>query len=497
MFCAISGKPPKYPVLSPSSKCIFEKELIEQYIKDTGSDPISNAPLNTEQLIVIAQTPQQFALANTVNSSTLNSNYSIPNLLSTLQNEWDAIMLENFRLRKQLDAFTKQLSTALYERDAAKIVAANALKEREEVVQELNQLSLQLGIEEEPVPAGLPDSMLKRMSEESKVYVEMTRKIKDRFTIPEGRQLELKDTYDASDSPLVKSIAQLQDGIAKKVIFAIENTQKICICQGDQITQVEIDIEGKLDFLTVDPSEQYILFSTSNGQLGTFDIGQSKTRVVDAATNDIIFMHAHEHILKDYFLWTDKTGKVGYSSLDCSQTFLVAEGGQEEFLRAALHKDGLLLALEQADCIKVYNLTSFQDPPTVWNVGKEIEGEGPTSGVNFSSNGYWMIASTSNNVMAFDLRKSVGTLASMPLTIQTQSWDMDLSGKNLAVWQENKLQFYTFVKSAKRWELRDGEAATRLQEELADENVRSVNLSYNHSHVSLVVQTQDRILIYS
>ncbi|AQZ14388.1 PRP19 (YLL036C) [Zygosaccharomyces parabailii] len=499
MFCAISGKPPKSPVLSPSSKCIFEKELIEQYIKETGSDPINNAPLSADQLIVISQTPQQFALANAVNSSTLNSNYSIPNLLSTLQNEWDAIMLENFRLRKQLDSFTKQLSTALYERDAAKIVAANALKEREEVVQELNQLTLQIGAEEEGSLSGLPEYIIQRLQEESKEYVDATRKVKDTFQIPEAHKLKMKDIFDASHSPIPQKVTQLQGEIMKELVFTVENSQKVCICLGGSITQVELDVDGELDFATATPNQEYILFSTSNGQVGTFHVQHRQTSYVDCSTESIIFMRAHEHILKDYFLWTDKRGKIGYSSLDCSKTFLVAEGDEEEYLKADLHKDGLLLALGGADNIKVYNLSQFQEPPTVWQAGKDIKGDIPITGINFGSNGYWMIVSTTNNVMAFDLRKSVGTLALEPLMIDTQlqAWDMDLSGKNLAVCEANTLQFYGFIKSSKSWVLKEKEALASLKEELGEDTVKTVNISYDNSSVSLLIQTQDKILVYS
>lgn len=499
MFCAISGKPPKSPVLSPSSKCIFEKELIEQYIKETGRDPINNAPLSADQLIVISQTPQQFALANAVNSSTLNSNYSIPNLLSTLQNEWDAIMLENFRLRKQLDSFTKQLSTALYERDAAKIVAANALKEREEVVQELNQLTLQIGAEEEGSLSGLPEYIIQRLQEESKEYVDVTRKVKETFQIPEVHKLKMKDIFDAPHSPITQKVTQLQGEIMKELVFTIENCQKVCICLGSSITQVELDIDSQLDFVTTTPNQEYILFSTSNGQMGTYHVQQRQTSFVDCSTEGIIFMRAHEHILKDYFLWTDKRGKIGCSLLDCSKTFLVAEGDQEEYLTVDLHKDGLLLALGGADSVKVYNLGKLEEPPTVWQAGKDIKGDVPITGINFSSNGYWMIVSTTNSVMAFDLRKSVGTLAVEPLMIDTQlqAWDIDLSGKNLAVCDANTLQFYGFVKSSKSWVLKEKEALASLKGELGEDAVKSVNISYDNSSVSLLIQTQDKFLVYS
>ncbi len=123
MFCAISGKPPLHPVVSIKSKALFEKSLLVQYVTEHGEDPISKDPMTVSDIIEI-DTKLANTYTNPLNSSTLNTNYSIPNLLSTLQNEWDAIMQENFLLRKKLDVLSKNLSQALYERDAAKIIAA-------------------------------------------------------------------------------------------------------------------------------------------------------------------------------------------------------------------------------------------------------------------------------------------------------------------------------------------------------------------------------------
>ena len=57
---------------------------------------------------------------------------SIPSLLISLQNEWDALMLETFTLKKQFHQTRKELSNSLYENDAAKRVIARLIKERDE-----------------------------------------------------------------------------------------------------------------------------------------------------------------------------------------------------------------------------------------------------------------------------------------------------------------------------------------------------------------------------
>jgi pre-mRNA-processing factor 19 len=125
MICSISGKECKEPVVSKEGR-VYEKELILQYSKD----PISGNEIQKEDLIPI----QTYHVS-------MNTT-SIPILLSTLQNEYDAMAVEQFDLRKQVQELQKQLTTSLYETDAAKRVIARLLKERDEARTKLSDFQL-------------------------------------------------------------------------------------------------------------------------------------------------------------------------------------------------------------------------------------------------------------------------------------------------------------------------------------------------------------------
>lgn len=53
MFCAISGEPPKVPLVSKKSGLVYEQRLIHKYINDNGKDPVTGDTLELDDLIEI------------------------------------------------------------------------------------------------------------------------------------------------------------------------------------------------------------------------------------------------------------------------------------------------------------------------------------------------------------------------------------------------------------------------------------------------------------
>jgi pre-mRNA-processing factor 19 len=52
-FCALSGEPPQDPVISQKSGNIYERRLIEKYITENGTDPVSGEKLEEGDLITV------------------------------------------------------------------------------------------------------------------------------------------------------------------------------------------------------------------------------------------------------------------------------------------------------------------------------------------------------------------------------------------------------------------------------------------------------------
>jgi pre-mRNA-processing factor 19 len=113
---------------------VYEKRLIEAYISENGVEPTTGEPLTVEDLIELKS--QRIVRPR---PPTLTS---IPSLLSVFQEEWDALALETFTLKKSLAETRQELSTALYQHDAAVRVIARLTKERDEARDALSKVNV-------------------------------------------------------------------------------------------------------------------------------------------------------------------------------------------------------------------------------------------------------------------------------------------------------------------------------------------------------------------
>jgi len=111
--------------------------LIEAHIAEHHTDPVTGEDLSIEDLIEL-KSPRIVK----PRPPTLTS---IPSLLAAFQTEWDSVVLETFTLKKQLAQTRQELSTALYQNDAATRVIARITRERDEAREALSNITISGG----------------------------------------------------------------------------------------------------------------------------------------------------------------------------------------------------------------------------------------------------------------------------------------------------------------------------------------------------------------
>ena len=116
---------------------IFEKRLIEAHIAEHGTDPVTGEDLNTDDLIELKSAH--------ITKPRPPTHTSIPSLLSTFQNEWDALALETYTLRENLEKTRRELSSALFQHDAAIRTIERLTRERDEARDALSKVTITSG----------------------------------------------------------------------------------------------------------------------------------------------------------------------------------------------------------------------------------------------------------------------------------------------------------------------------------------------------------------
>lgn len=52
-YCAISGEPPQDPVISSKSGHVYERRLVQKYITENGTDPVTGEKLEESDLVSV------------------------------------------------------------------------------------------------------------------------------------------------------------------------------------------------------------------------------------------------------------------------------------------------------------------------------------------------------------------------------------------------------------------------------------------------------------
>ena len=123
---------------------IYDKKEIERCIEENGKCPITNIEINSDDLIEVN------ANRNVPNLNTNNIKESFIDIVNKLKNEYCAFVYEKNKLSKEYKEIESDLNEKIAKNEAAMLVIARLIKERDEIVDELNGYRAKYGpLEEE------------------------------------------------------------------------------------------------------------------------------------------------------------------------------------------------------------------------------------------------------------------------------------------------------------------------------------------------------------
>ncbi|KAJ9450678.1 Pre-mRNA-processing factor 19 [Diplonema papillatum] len=396
MQCAISGQVPERPVVSVKNGILFEKRLVEELLRENGGKcPVTGIDLGKEDLVEIDATR-----APQLRPASLQS---IPGLLAAQQQEWDAVMLENFQLKKQLDAVRQELSHSLYQHDAACRVIARLMTERDQALAAAEKFKAKTSDKDPYSPEVLEliekaremlrDQRKNRPMSATLAKVEQLAKMQEKWsraphstTAPGVLCLAKKDQLlatggvDGSVVLLDEAAGEVQQKLSvakavRTVLFA-KNGKQLFTGGDDCVVRTWAPAADKTYGLVSE-------FKDYRKPVRGLDISPSYDHLLTCSAESIA------HI---------------YDYRENKRLVSITPNVQSSFTSCQYHPDGLLVA--------VGTETAGSHSTFIWtgNDGKctplATKEEKPVTSLSFSENGYWLATgSVDGTVRVWDLRK--------------------------------------------------------------------------------------------
>ncbi|KIV87844.1 hypothetical protein PV11_03362 [Exophiala sideris] len=455
MLCAISGEPPQVPVVSRKSGKVYEKRLIEAYITENGTEPVNDQALSVEDLIELDTQPTVYPRPPQLTS--------IPSLLSMFQNEWDALALQYYDLKKSLKETEQKLSVALYQNDAAVRVIARLQKERDEARASLAKIDVGRGAAGPSTngdamqvdSAPLPTPILEKIDsvQESLSRTRRKRPVPEDWATPDAISAytaqstseplypggTLLAVHDSSDLALVAGNG------AKAGVFSLSNNQLLRA------------LDGETGSITSGLwAQDKAVIATSSGVVKVFGADETDTSSfsVHAGSVNAVTLHASGSIMAS--VGDDKT----YVLYDFQSMQTLTQVQTDSALKCAqFHPDGHLLAAGAVDGqIKIFDVKSG-------TLAATFELGAPVKCIFFSENGTWLAGVTegSTSISIWDLRKAA-QIKSIETGSQVHSINWDYTGQFLAAAGSGGVTVEQYSKSSKEWSeiLKSATPSTRI-----------------------------------
>jgi len=444
--CGITGELCVEPTATPSGN-VYEKKIIERWIQENGTDPGTKRALAKDELIVIQQSPK-------VTPAEPNS-MSISAIIKSLRDEYDATVLYNAKMNKDVKGNKGELIEQLYTHDAAtrviralteqmigvRVELEKARQEEAERTEEEEKREMKEENASEEDDRGMTEAIMERLQSNAK---RLTEQRKGRSRKPPAdlasqsdlAQYEVKHNYPALHSASVPGITCLDvnDNVMvtggndrNVVIFNAREQEIIATCKGHQKAVCSV---------VHHPSRKSVISSSidSTVRVWCYDneerVEQTKFKLHNDQVTDLSI-----HPISDYMLTTSKDKSWLFSDINTGAE-LIRTFDDDQVTAGQFHPDGLIFATGTSRAeVKIWDLKSSA-AGNAKPAAQPLRGHlGPVESIAFSENGFHLAtASRGNEVKLWDLRKlkNVKTLT-MSDAFKVRHLQFDKSGQYLCV----------------------------------------------------------------
>jgi len=398
--CAISGVAPENPVISKVSGYCFERSVLEKHVEATGRDPVSGEAMEASDVLPIkvpaATKPRPVAAA------------SIPGMLALFQNEWDALMLELYNSKQQLETVRQELGHALYQHEAACRVIARVTKERDDARQAL--------VDVKPAPQAAPQAAAApaAMDVDTAKVSGMTPDIVGKFeatskTLSKGR----KKRQPPADQASAETIGEYTETASHSVHKAGP------VCVDAHMSDAIVASGGKDGKVNLIDASGAKALKGHTGQVTRVRLHPTKPLVVSCSTDNTLRVWSREgkqlhcstphtaevtdctlHATGEYCVTASRDKSWALSDLNRGECVLSVKDATAGYACAGFHPDGLILGTGTAQVVRIWDIKSQN------NVASFEGHEAPVTCLTFSENGYYLATGAEDSsVKLWDLRK--------------------------------------------------------------------------------------------
>ena len=434
--------------------------MIETYISENGTDPVNGEELSTDDLIDLKQSRVVKPRPPTLTS--------IPALLSTFQNEWDALILETYQLKQQLSETRQELSTALYYNDSAQRVIARLQKERDEARDALSRVSVSGGVNGVNGDAMQVDGQ--PLSEDVVARITATQ---ERLSATRRKRPVPEDWATGNELQGFDVKAQVDTQFTGAKTLASDTTGDFFLCGDSDGTMGIFDLQQGAFTTRSNLGAGAVLggvwcndkqaVSTASGVVAVAQEGAVQAKFQQhAGAATALACHPSGDVLvsvgfdKSYIVYdlsamkvatqvfTDVGREKPQSCLD-----MASANTHTELTTVAFHPDGHLLAVGGADgSVRLYDVKTSQPAHTF----PAPSATTPIVAVTFSENGTWLASANQgqNILTVWDLRK-LNALKTIDIGTAVSGISWDYTGQFLAACGPGGVVVSQYSKSAKKW----------------------------------------------